>query len=176
MARRRQDLGARRHVRVNLHKRGFLIPAPDAALDRMRARGLSFDVAEQLAGGAVGEMEPRAGLADQGFIGAMVNRPASPLRRSSAGKGNSTRGLAVKCKHQGEQGASTRKSGVLVQRFPDNADAENRLPGLVQQFQVPLGVLLELARNAARHVGAHGGQFFPGRIAVGTFGAVIGGA
>jgi hypothetical protein len=42
----------------------------------MRARGLSFDVAEQLAGGAVGEMEPRAGLADQGFIGAMgIVRP-----------------------------------------------------------------------------------------------------
>ena len=30
MARDRKDLGARRHVRVNLHKPGFLIPAPDA--------------------------------------------------------------------------------------------------------------------------------------------------
>ena len=30
MARHRKDLGARRHVRVDLHKRGFLIPAPDA--------------------------------------------------------------------------------------------------------------------------------------------------
>ena len=30
MARHRKDLGARRYVRVDLHKRGFLIPAPDA--------------------------------------------------------------------------------------------------------------------------------------------------
>jgi hypothetical protein len=30
MARHRKDLGARTHVRVNLHKPGFLIPAPDA--------------------------------------------------------------------------------------------------------------------------------------------------
>lgn len=30
MARDRKDLGARRHVRVDLHKPGFLIPAPDA--------------------------------------------------------------------------------------------------------------------------------------------------
>jgi hypothetical protein len=30
MARHRKDLGARRHVRVDLHKPGFLIPSPDA--------------------------------------------------------------------------------------------------------------------------------------------------
>ncbi len=30
MARHRKDLGARRHVRVELQKAGFLIPAPDA--------------------------------------------------------------------------------------------------------------------------------------------------
>jgi len=30
MARSRKDLGARKHVRVGLHKPGFLIPAPDA--------------------------------------------------------------------------------------------------------------------------------------------------
>ena len=30
MARHRKDLGARKHVRVNLHKPGFIIPAPDA--------------------------------------------------------------------------------------------------------------------------------------------------
>src|SRR5882724_2825514 len=30
MARSRKDLGARKHVRVDLHKPGFLIPAPDA--------------------------------------------------------------------------------------------------------------------------------------------------
>jgi len=30
MARHRNDLGKRRHVRVNLSRQGFLIPAPDA--------------------------------------------------------------------------------------------------------------------------------------------------
>lgn len=30
MARHRKDLGARRHVRVDLYQPGFLIPAPDA--------------------------------------------------------------------------------------------------------------------------------------------------
>ena len=30
MARHRKDLGERQHVRVNLHKPGFVIPAPDA--------------------------------------------------------------------------------------------------------------------------------------------------
>jgi len=30
MARHRKDLGARKHVRVNLDKPGFVIPAPDA--------------------------------------------------------------------------------------------------------------------------------------------------
>jgi hypothetical protein len=30
MARHRKDLGARKQVRVDLHKPGFLIPAPDA--------------------------------------------------------------------------------------------------------------------------------------------------
>jgi hypothetical protein len=30
MTRDRKDLGARKHVRVELRKRGFLIPAPDA--------------------------------------------------------------------------------------------------------------------------------------------------
>ena len=30
MARHRKDLGVRKHVRIDLHKLGFLIPAPDA--------------------------------------------------------------------------------------------------------------------------------------------------
>jgi len=30
MARHREDLGERKHVRIDLHKPGFLIPAPDA--------------------------------------------------------------------------------------------------------------------------------------------------
>ena len=49
MARHRKDLGARRHVRVNLHKPGFVIPAPDAPwiectiLD-VSEKGVSLDV------------------------------------------------------------------------------------------------------------------------------------
>ena len=31
MARHREDLGERKHVRIDLHKPGFLIPAPEAA-------------------------------------------------------------------------------------------------------------------------------------------------
>ena len=31
MAKNRKDLGARKHIRIDLHKPGFLIPAPDAA-------------------------------------------------------------------------------------------------------------------------------------------------
>jgi hypothetical protein len=30
MAKSRKDIGSRKHVRVDLHKSGFLIPAPDA--------------------------------------------------------------------------------------------------------------------------------------------------
>ncbi len=30
MARSRKDIGTRKHVRIDLHKLGFLIPAPDA--------------------------------------------------------------------------------------------------------------------------------------------------
>ena len=49
MARHRKDLGARKHVRVNLHKPGFVIPAPDAPwiectiLD-VSEKGVSLDV------------------------------------------------------------------------------------------------------------------------------------
>jgi hypothetical protein len=49
MARQRKDLGARNHVRVNLHKPGFLIPAPDApwiecTILEVSEEGVSLDV------------------------------------------------------------------------------------------------------------------------------------
>ncbi len=49
MARHRKDLGARKHVRVNLHKPGFVIPAPDApwiecTIIEVSERGVSLDV------------------------------------------------------------------------------------------------------------------------------------
>ena len=49
MARHAKDLGARKHVRVNLHKPGFVIPAPDApwiecTIIDVSERGVSLDV------------------------------------------------------------------------------------------------------------------------------------
>lgn len=49
MARRRKDLGAHKHVRVNLHKPGFLIPAPDApwiecTIIEVSEKGVCLDV------------------------------------------------------------------------------------------------------------------------------------
>jgi hypothetical protein len=49
MARNRKDLGARRHTRVNLHKPGFVIPAPDApwiecTIIEVSEEGVSLDV------------------------------------------------------------------------------------------------------------------------------------
>jgi hypothetical protein len=51
MARHRKDLGARKHVRVDLHKQGFLIPAPDApwiecVILEVSDGGASLDVGE----------------------------------------------------------------------------------------------------------------------------------
>jgi hypothetical protein len=49
MARQRKDLGARKHVRVNLHKPGFVIPAPDApwikcTIVEVSEKGVCLDV------------------------------------------------------------------------------------------------------------------------------------
>jgi hypothetical protein len=49
MARHAKDLGARKHVRVNLHKPGFVIPAPDApwiecTIIDVSERGVCLDV------------------------------------------------------------------------------------------------------------------------------------
>lgn len=49
MARDRKNLGARRHTRVNLHKPGFVIPAPDAPwieciITEVSEKGVSLDV------------------------------------------------------------------------------------------------------------------------------------
>src|SRR4051812_10683486 len=49
MGRHREDLGARRHVRVDLHAQGYLIPAPDApwiecTIVDVSDRGVCLDV------------------------------------------------------------------------------------------------------------------------------------
>ena len=62
----------------------------------------------------------------------------------------------------------------LIQRFRDKTNSKNRFFGLVQKLHLPFGVFLEFAGNAADHIAANAGQLFPGGIAVGKFGAVIG--
>src|SRR5215813_5494961 len=49
MARHRKDLGGRKHVRVSLHKPGFVIPAPDApwiecTITEVSEKGVCLDV------------------------------------------------------------------------------------------------------------------------------------
>src|SRR5216683_2458817 len=73
--------------------------------------------------------------------------------------------------HSGSTG-----SDRSFERFGNDANAKNRLLGLVQQFEVPLGIFRKLTGNAGGHVGADGGQLTPGRITIGAFGAVLGGA
>ena len=62
----------------------------------------------------------------------------------------------------------------LVQRLRHEADSKNRPPGLVQEFHFPLGVLFELAGNAADDVGTNAGQLAPRRIAISKLHAGIG--
>src|SRR5665647_3616553 len=63
-----------------------------------------------------------------------------------------------------------------ILRFRDKPNSENRLLGTVQKLHLPFAVLLEVAGDAADHIAAHAGQFFPGGIAIGMLGAKIGGA
>lgn len=61
-----------------------------------------------------------------------------------------------------------------IERFRDDPDAENRLPGFVEQLHLPFGVFCELPRNAARHVRADGRHLFPGCITIGALRPVFG--
>ncbi len=65
----------------------------------------------------------------------------------------------------------TRRS---VQRFGYDPDAEDGPLRLVEQLHVPLGILLELACDACRHVGAGVGQRLPRSIAIGALGPEFG--
>jgi len=84
MARHRKDLGARKHVRVELYKPGFLIPAPEAAWIECQIldvsdqgcvsgggrAGSAEDFRPRLHGGRRGVSGVLAGLAQGRLIGA----------------------------------------------------------------------------------------------------------
>jgi len=59
-----------------------------------------------------------------------------------------------------------------LEGFRYEADSKDGLPEFVQEFHLPFGVLLEMARDGADHVAAHAGQFFPGRVEIGELGAM----
>lgn len=63
--------------------------------------------------------------------------------------------------------------GGLIQRFRDQTNSENRLLRRVQKLHLPFAVFLEFAGNAADHIAANAGEFFPGCIAVGELCAEI---
>jgi len=62
----------------------------------------------------------------------------------------------------------------LIQRFRHQADSEERLSGFVQHLHLPFRVFGEFAGNAADHVAANAGQFFPRGVAIGELGAKLG--
>src|ERR1700694_6251831 len=64
----------------------------------------------------------------------------------------------------------------LGQRLRHEADSKHGLFGLVQEFQVPFGVLLQAARNAADKIAANRGHFGPGCLAALEFRALVGSA
>src|SRR5258708_19835916 len=69
----------------------------------------------------------------------------------------------------GELHSGSTGSDRSFERFGNDANAKNRLLGLVQQFEVPLGIFRKLTGNAGGHVGADGGQLTPGRITIAPF-------
>lgn len=64
---------------------------------------------------------------------------------------------------------------IMRWRFRHDADAKHRFPLLIQQFELPFGILRKLAQDAARHVGADAGHLFPRGAVIGALGALIGG-
>jgi hypothetical protein len=62
----------------------------------------------------------------------------------------------------------------LADGFPDQADPEHRLPGLVEKLHLPFGILLEAARDAAKQVAADPGHLGPGGFAAFEFRSLVG--
>src|ERR1700730_9350874 len=67
-----------------------------------------------------------------------------------------------------------REPNPSIQRFGNDPNAEDGPLRLIEQLHIPLGILLELAGNACRHVGTGVGQCLPGSIVVGAFGPEFG--
>lgn len=64
----------------------------------------------------------------------------------------------------------------LIERFRHDADAEDRLFRFIEEFHLPLGVLLQFAGDTTDDIGACTGQLVPGGVAVGALGADVRGA
>src|SRR5665213_1547162 len=64
--------------------------------------------------------------------------------------------------------------GRLAQRLRHQADPEHRLLDLVEEFHVPVGVLFQVASNAAKQVGADPGHLDPGSLAAFKFRGLVG--
>src|ERR1700758_4717562 len=76
-----------------------------------------------------------------------ASRPLRPVR--AAGYRRSPRGASAALR-------------IVPRRLRHDADAEYRLLGLIQQFELPFGIFRQLAQDAAGHVGADIGHLFPG--------------
>ena len=64
----------------------------------------------------------------------------------------------------------------LTQRLRHNADSENGRLCRIQQFHLPIGVLLQAARDAAKQISANLGHLDPGGVAALEFRSLIGSA
>src|ERR1700737_439194 len=63
---------------------------------------------------------------------------------------------------------------LLADGLRDEADPEDRLLALVEQFHLPFATLLQAARNAAEQVAANLGHLGPGGFTVLEFGSLVG--
>src|SRR5258708_31392479 len=65
-------------------------------------------------------------------------------------------------------------AGRLADRLAHQANPEDRILGFVQKLHLPIGILLEAARNAADQIGADRRHLAPGRVAVFAFIGLVG--
>jgi hypothetical protein len=64
----------------------------------------------------------------------------------------------------------------LTQCLGHKTDSEQGLPGFVQEFHVPFGVLLQATRKAANQIAADLGHLHPGGVPVDEIKTVVGNA
>jgi hypothetical protein len=73
-------------------------------------------------------------------------------------------------------GSMDGRNAALAERFRHETDPEHGLFGLVQEFHLPFGVLLQAAGNAANEIAADLGHFSPGGFATFKLRSLIGSA